>query len=87
MGTNQLEIMVRQAHHENPEPAEGIILSLSKDARLTMSIQCFTDIHHSDALGPQRERQEIFRRGVRNRPRPQLPDSLAPFVVNQISRE
>ena len=28
--------MVRQAHHENPEPAEGYILSLPKDDRLTM---------------------------------------------------
>jgi hypothetical protein len=28
--------MVRQAHHENPEPAEGGILSLPKDDGLTM---------------------------------------------------
>jgi hypothetical protein len=36
---------------DHPGPAEGIILSLSKDDWLTMSIQCFTDIHHRDALG------------------------------------
>jgi hypothetical protein len=30
------EIMVRQAHHENPEPAEGDILSLPRGDRFTM---------------------------------------------------
>jgi hypothetical protein len=30
--------MVRQAHHENPELAEGIVLSLSKDDKLTMIV-------------------------------------------------